>query len=73
MAKRKLFFLIIFLGLICFSGCETTKGVVGGVATGVATGLGTTVAGTADGVAKDTHNLWQAVLETDRWIKENLW
>ena len=72
MGKRTLFAIILSFGLL-LSGCETTKGVVGGVATGVATGLGTTVSGTADGVAKDTHNLWQAVLETDRWIKENLW
>lgn len=56
---------VLFFGIVFLGGCETAKG--------AAYGLGTTAEAAAQGAAKDTVNLWQAILKTDAWIQKNLW
>jgi predicted small secreted protein len=57
--------LILFLGIMLVSGCETTKGIVTGIAGGIYT--------TAKNVGKDANDTWQAVAHADEWIQKNLW
>jgi len=63
--KKGILLWVLFLGVVFVSGCETAKG--------AACGLGTTAVATTKGIAKDTTNLWQAILKADGWIQKNLW
>ncbi|MFA5005619.1 MAG: hypothetical protein WC561_05825 [Candidatus Omnitrophota bacterium] len=32
-----------------------------------------TTKGAASGIAKDTHNTWDNLKDTDQWMRDNLW
>jgi hypothetical protein len=63
--KTTLAAVILISSVSLIGGCETAAGVTKGVAYGVAY--------TAEGAAKDTVNLWQAIIKADKWMQENLW
>lgn len=65
MNKKGILLWILLLGTILLNGCQTVEGAAKGVAF--------TIAGTANGVAKDSVNIWQAILKVDDWTKKNLW
>ena len=72
MKKKGILLWVFSLGIIFLNGCETIKGAAYGTGSTVVSateGIGAT----ACGAAKDTVNLWQAVLKANDWIKENLW
>lgn len=50
--------IVIFLGVLLLSGCETTKGVANGI---------------GEGVSKDSKAVCGWVKKADTWIKDNLW
>jgi len=74
MTKKKNTFLlwVLFSSFILLAGCETAKGAAYGVGA-TAQGVGEGIGATAEGVAKDTTNLWQAMLRADEWMRKNLW
>lgn len=59
--KRRILYLVLFLGFILTSGCETARGVAAGIGSA------------AGGVGRDARNAYNFMQVMDRWIKENLW
>ncbi|MDD5560823.1 MAG: hypothetical protein PHT50_01630 [Candidatus Omnitrophica bacterium] len=56
--------LLLFLSLfIC--GCATAKGTAKGLANGVCA--------VGDGISEGAKKDWAAVVESDGWVKDNMW